>query len=113
MHGLERTSWTELKQTVEKESNTITLNEAVDWVAGDQIVLVPTDYVYNEDEKFYIESITSGSNPVITFADQAKTRYAHFAETETFDGDDMPMHGEVGLLTRNIKIRGAYEDSVS
>ena len=112
LHGVERTTWVELKETVEKDSNEITLNEAVDWVEGDEIVLVPTDYVFNEDEKFVIDTITSGSNPVITFKDDAKTRYRHFSEVETFDGDTMPMRGEVGLLTRNIKIRGAYEDSV-
>lgn len=113
IHGNEVTSWTELAVSAEIGDTSITLNSAVDWQVGDQIMLVPTDYVYNEDEVFTIGSITSGNNPVITFADvKDKIRYRHFAETETFGTWEMPMHGEVALLTRNIKIRGSYEDSV-
>jgi hypothetical protein len=44
IHGVHKTSWTELDVTVEPEDNQLTLVEEVNWEAGDRIMITSTDY---------------------------------------------------------------------
>jgi hypothetical protein len=111
IHGVERTSWTELKSTASEEDTEITLNSAVDWVVGDKIMLAPTDYVFNEDEVFTITAIDNSDSDYPVVSLDGKILHKHFADTETFGSWELPMHGEVALLTRNIKVYGYYDDS--
>jgi len=39
-------------------------------------------------------------------------KYKHYSEIDTFGGVEFPMLIEVGLLSRNILIKGADEDSI-
>lgn len=74
LHGLEReTSWTRLEQTAEEGSDTITLNDAVDWVAGDKIVIAPTGYRVSEAEIRTIDTV-SGKKLTLTKALQYEHR---------------------------------------
>lgn len=102
IHGVVRShSWTELSMTAAEGSYEITVDGEVDWAVGEEIVIAPTAYVYNEDEKRTItKKSTSGGKTTLSF-DQA-LRYKHFSETETFDSFTMPMKGEVALLSRNV-----------
>ena len=50
-----------------------------------------------------IESV-SQSGTTISVVEEFK--YKHFAEIETYDGEQFVMRAEVGLLTRNIKMQG-------
>lgn len=97
--------------TAEAGSNQITLAEAVDWKAGEQIVIAPTGFEGREGEKRTIKSVdrTNPNKPVITL-DMALD-YKHFAKIETYGGEEIDMRAEVGLLTRNIKFRGDTETS--
>jgi len=69
MHGIPRTpTWTVLNETVLPNATTITLSEAVDWVAGEEIAIAATSYNGREGEQRTILSIdkTNPNNPVIT-----------------------------------------------
>ena len=58
MHGVARTpTWTELETTAAAGANTITLNTAIDWVAGEEIVIASTGYDSFEAEVFAILSV--------------------------------------------------------
>ena len=51
MHGVPRTpTWTVLNETAPKKATTITLSEAVDWVAGEEIAIAATSYNGREGE---------------------------------------------------------------
>lgn len=124
MHGIERNYvFAHLAETVDPSNGTpndntddltitsIKVEEAVDWAVGEEIAIVPTSYVYNEDEKRTITKIEdSGSGKKIYFSEPL--RYKHFSETETYDSFEVPMKGEVLLLTRNVKFMGEKTESL-
>jgi len=94
-------AWSKLAETAEAGSTTIQVLDASQWQAGDQIVLASTDYNPRQAE---VRTITAVSGNTITL-DEALD-YMHFGEI-TYGVDE---RGEVGLLTRNIKVQ-ASEDA--
>jgi hypothetical protein len=101
LHGNRSNSWTKLAATAEAGANSIEVLDASQWQVGDQIVLASTDYDPRQAEVRTIAAINGNS---ITL-DQP-LQYMHFGQI-TFDVDE---RGEVGMLTRNIKIQ-ASEDA--
>jgi len=109
MHGNKRANdrvWTELKTTAAVGATTITLNEAVDWAAGEKIVIASTDFEGRNAEKRTIVSVdnTDAAYPIVTL-DSALV-YKHYAAVETYGTDTITMRAEVGLLSRNVVYRG-------
>jgi hypothetical protein len=101
LHGNRTHTWTKLAATAEAGSNSIQVLDASGWKVGDEIVLASTDFDPKQAERRTITAI-SGKNLTL---DQP-LQYMHFGQV-TFDVDE---RGEVGLLTRNIKIQ-ASEDA--
>ncbi len=102
MIGQERIAWTKLNATVNKGSNKITLADTTDWKAGDTIVIASSDFDYEQAETFKIASI-SGNTVTLDKAVQ----YMHYGELQSYNGRTVDQRAEVGLLTRNIVIKGA------
>src|SRR5215831_17104736 len=98
LHGNRKDSWTKLAKTAAAGNNTIEVLNAGDWKAGDQIVLASTDFDPHQAEK---RTISRVSGKVITL-DQ-KLQYMHYGQV-TFGVDE---RGEVGMLTRNIRIQAS------
>jgi cell migration-inducing and hyaluronan-binding protein len=98
LHGNRSNSWTKLSKTAEAGSNSIEVLNAAQWKAGDEIVLASTDYDPRQAERRTIAAIKGNS---ITL--DRKLDYMHFGKI-TFGVDE---RGEVGLLTRNIKIQAS------
>mmetsp|Transcript_22265 Transcript_22265/g.16726 ORF Transcript_22265/g.16726 Transcript_22265/m.16726 type:complete len:204 (-) Transcript_22265:555-1166(-) len=112
MHGVPRNpTWTELEVTADIGATQITLHEAVDWVAGEQIVIAPTSYDNYEAEVRYIVAVDNSNpnQPVLTLNESLA--YKHYAGVETYGSDTLEMRAEVGLLTRNVIYRGDPETS--
>ena len=101
LHGNITNTWTKLAETAEKGSNTIEVLNADQWQVGDEIVLASTDYNPRQAETRIITAISGNT---ITLDEPLE--YMHFGEI-TFGVDE---RGEVGLLTRNIKVQ-ASEDA--
>src|SRR5690606_1766654 len=101
LHGDRTHTWTKLARTAEAGSNAIEVLDASGWRVGDEIVLASTDFDPRQAER---RTITAVSGNALTL-DKALD-YMHFGKI-TFDVDQ---RGEVGLLTRNIKIQ-ASEDA--
>jgi len=79
-HGKPRpVTWTRLASTAAAGTNTITLNEAVDWVAGEKVIIAATGFDHNESEPMLIQSIDA-TNKVITLS--ANLEYTHYAATQ-------------------------------
>ncbi len=101
LHGDRTNTWTKLSKTAEKGSTSIDVLNAAGWGVGDEIVLASTDYDPRQAERRTISAISGN-----TITLDKKLDYMHFGEI-TFDVDE---RGEVGLLTRNIKLQ-ASEDA--
>jgi cell migration-inducing and hyaluronan-binding protein len=101
LHGDRDNTWTKLASTAEAGSSEIEVINASQWRVGDEIVLASTDFDPRQAERRKIKKI-SGNTVTL----DAPLEYMHFGEI-TFGVDE---RGEVGLLTRNIKVQ-ASEDS--
>src|SRR5579864_1318579 len=100
LHGNRTNSWTKLSKTAEAGSNSIEVLNAAGWRAGDEIVLASTDFDPHQAERRTIATIRGNR---ITL--DKKLDYMHFGKI-TFDVDE---RGEVGMLTRNIKIQASAD----
>src|SRR3954464_15480230 len=101
LHGDRTNTWTKLAKTADAGRNSIEVLNAAQWRAGDEIVLASTDFNPRQAERRTIAAIDGN-----TITLDKKLDYMHFGKI-TFDVDE---RGEVGLLTRNIKIQ-ASEDA--
>jgi hypothetical protein len=102
LHGNITNSWTKLAETAEKGSSTIIVANTDQWKVGDEIVLASTDFEPRQAETRHITAISGNSISL-----DEPLEYMHFGEI-TYEVDE---RGEVGLLTRNIKVQSS-EDSL-
>jgi cell migration-inducing and hyaluronan-binding protein len=100
LHGDRTHTWTKLAQTAAAGSVSIQVLDAAGWRAGDEIVLASTDFDPRQAERRTISAIKGN-----TITLDRKLEYMHFGKI-TFDVDQ---RGEVGLLTRNIKIQASAD----
>jgi len=100
LHGSQKNSWTKLAQTAATGSTSIEVLDASGWRAGDEIVLTSTDYDPRQAERRTISAISGN-----TITLDKKLDYMHFGKI-TYGVDE---RGEVGLLTRNIKIQASAD----
>ena len=100
LHGNVRNSWTKLAKTAAAGSTAIEVLSAAEWKVGDEIVLASTDFNPRQAER---RTIAALSGNTITL--DRKLDYMHFGKV-TFDVDE---RGEVGLLTRNIRIQASAD----
>ncbi len=100
LHGDRTNSWTKLSSTANSGATSIQVLDAKGWRVGDEIVLASTDYDPRQAERRTISAIRGNTvtldNPLT---------YMHFGKI-TFGVDE---RGEVGLLTRNIKIQASAD----
>ena len=87
-----------MESTADVAATSITLSEAVDWVAGDVIVIASSDYEARHAEKRTITAVdnTTPSNPVVSFADALL--YKHYVAIDTYGAETIDMRTEVGLF---------------
>src|SRR5579872_6140300 len=104
LHGTEKNSWTKLTKTAAAGNNTIEVLNPGDWKKGEQIVVASTDFDPHQAEE---RTISGVSGKVITL-DQ-KLQYMHYGEV-AFGVDE---RGEVGMLTRNIRIQASADAETS
>jgi hypothetical protein len=101
LHGDRTHTWTKLAATAAAGATSIQVLNAAGWRVGDEIILASTDFDPRQAERRTISAISGNT---ITLGKPLE--YMHFGKV-TFDVDE---RGEVGLLTRNIKIQ-ASEDA--
>jgi G8 domain-containing protein len=98
LHGVTTNSWSKLSKTAEAGGTSIEVLDAKGWKVGDEIVLASTDYDPRQAERRTISAIKGN-----TITLDKKLEYMHFGKI-TFGVDE---RGEVGMLTRNIKIQAS------
>ena len=100
LHGTQKNSWTKLTKTAAAGSDSIEVMNAGGWKKGDVVVVASTDFDPHQAEQRTISRIAGN---VITL-DQ-KLQYMHYGQV-TFGVDE---RGEVGMLTRNIRIQASAD----
>lgn len=101
-------TWTHLASTVDPGSRQIDLVLAVPgWKVGDEIVIASTSKSTRENE---VVKITSVSANMKTIGIEPALKYKHVSISQTISGRVIETRGEVGLLTRNVKVRGSTHD---
>ena len=100
LHGDRKNTWTKLAKTAEAGSNSIEVLNAAEWRVGGEIVLASTDFDPRQAERRTISAIRGNA---ITL--DKNLEYMHFGKI-TFDVDE---RGEVGLLTRNIRLQASAD----
>src|SRR6187549_942085 len=100
LHGNRDHSWTRLDGTAQAGSTSIKVLDASEWRTGDEVVLASTDYNPRQAER---RTVTAVNGNTISFAQPLE--YMHFGEI-TFGVDE---RGEVGMLTRNIKVQASAD----
>jgi cell migration-inducing and hyaluronan-binding protein len=100
LHGDRKNAWTKLARTAKAGSNSIEVLDAAEWRVGDEIVLASTDFDPHQAERRNIAAVSGN-----TLTLDRNLDYMHFGEI-TFGVDE---RGEVGLLTRNIRIQASAD----
>src|SRR6187200_2626465 len=100
LHGDRTNTWTKLSATANAGATSIQVLNAAQWKVGDEIVLASTDYDPRQAERRNIAAISGN-----TITLDKPLEYMHFGKI-TFDVDE---RGEVGLLTRNIKLQASAD----
>ncbi len=100
LHGSTTNSWSKLSVTAKAGTTSIQVLDATGWKVGDEIVLASTDFDPRQAERRTIAAI-SGNNITL----DKKLDFMHFGKI-TFNVDE---RGEVGMLTRNIKIQASAD----
>ena len=98
LHGDRKNSWTKLSATAKASSTKIQVLDARGWRKGDVIALASTDFDPAQAER---RTIVAVNGDAVTLDKPLK--YMHFGKI-TFGVDE---RGEVGLLTRNIRIQAS------
>lgn len=102
LHGAPRpVSWTRLSTIAAAGSRTIRVRSAQGWRAGDRLVIASTDLDPARAEE---RRITAVSGNTVTLS--SALNHNHWGRTEEIGGKTISQHAEVGLLSRNIVIRG-------
>ncbi|KAK5854666.1 hypothetical protein PBY51_004842 [Eleginops maclovinus] len=111
LHGIPvPVTWTHLAQTAGAGSNTLTLMKGVTWNVGDEIVIASTGTRHSQKEN-EVRNIAAVSADGKTLTLTKALEYSHLGVTVTLpDGTVFEGRAEVGLLTRNILIRGAQHE---
>ncbi len=100
LHGDRTNAWTRLAATAPAGAASIQVLNAASWRVGDEIVLASTDFDPRQAERRTIAAINGN-----TLTLDRKLDNMHFGKV-TFEVDE---RGEVGLLTRNIKIQASAD----
>ncbi|XP_062869588.1 cell migration-inducing and hyaluronan-binding protein-like [Trichomycterus rosablanca] len=81
------------------------VDEALGWRPGDRVVVSSTDYSMNQAEEFVLLPCATCTQHQVKV--EGKPAFLHMGE----EVDGVDMRAEVGLLSRNILIRGEMEPS--
>lgn len=107
LHGRPDLSWTQLDGTVEAGATQLRVVDTNGWSIGDKLVIAPTREAPNEAETVTITGISDAGRAI---AFTPALDYRHYGATASYANGTtswtLDERGEVGRLTRNIKIEG-------
>jgi hypothetical protein len=118
IHAIGRDRWTNLAAHAKTGDTSIRIAtpQAIDWRAGDEIIVVTSDYSPQQTERFHIRSaqFVQGATD-----DQSYTvlqlnetvAYNHYGVKQNMYGWNVDMRAEVANLESNVRISGEMVNS--
>ena len=101
LHGEARLGWARLSATASSGATQLQLEQAPDWRAGDRLIVASTDFDPDHAE---VVTVASVSGSAVMLAEPLE--FSHYGELQTIAGVTVDERAEVGLLTRNVTVRG-------
>ena len=102
LHGEHRLAWSQLAADAQVGASTLLMKDSsATWRAGDRLVLVSSGFDPREAELITVTAV-SGNSLAFTPA----LRFAHTARMQTYNGKTLDQRAAIGLLSRNIVVRG-------
>ena len=101
LHGRPAKSWTKLTTNVARGTRMIYVADATGWRIGQTVVIASSDYSWEHDE---VRRITSVSGNGVQL--NKPLAFRHWGRIQYYGGRALDQRAEVGLLTRNIVVRG-------
>ncbi|HVM18431.1 MAG TPA: G8 domain-containing protein [Egibacteraceae bacterium] len=102
LHGARRpVAWSRLARNAPAGARRITVQSTKGWRAGDRIVVASTDNTPDHAEERMVAAV---DGRVVTL--DRPLRHTHWGRTQRIAGRRIPQRAEVGLLTRNLVVRG-------
>ena len=103
LHGENRLAWSQLAANADVGSTSMTLADAATtWRAGDKVVVVSSGFDPREAEVVTLTNVTGNT---VSFS--PALQFAHLGLVQTIEGQTLDQRAAVGLLSRNIVVRGA------
>lgn len=105
MGGLSRASWLRLAAHAAVGTDRLELGAPVDWRAGDEVVIAPSNYNAAEAERVEVAEVINSGRTVLL---KTPLRFFHWGELQSFQGQktwQVDERAEVANLSRNIVIR--------
>ena len=100
-HRKEAVAWTQLRRNAIIGHKTVETDQSVNWRIGDQFVLAPSGC---RGERAEVRTITKVLGHKIQFT--PALNFHHYGKVDTIQGHVVDMRAEIGLLTRDIVLRG-------
>ena len=109
LHGEQRLAWSQLSATANIGATTLALKDnAASWRTGDRLLLVASGYDPREAETVTVVSVSANT---VTFT--PPLQYRHVGLLQTYNGKVLDQRAAVGLLSRNIVVRGDADSDVN
>ncbi|XP_072025340.1 fibrocystin-L-like [Amphiura filiformis] len=99
-------TWTHLARTIKAGDMKMTLEQAVTWNVNDKIVIASTGDRHSQRENEEL-TITAVSGDGMTLDFEPAVQYDHISMMQIINGVSLETRAEVGLLTRNVVVRGS------
>ncbi|KAM9385916.1 fibrocystin-L-like isoform 2-T2 [Pholidichthys leucotaenia] len=108
LHGIPvPVPWTRLAETANSGSSTLVLQHEVTWTTGSEVVIASTGHRHSQGEN-EVRRIAAVSADGRTLTLDSPLNYTHLGVSVTLpDGTVFEGRAEVGLLTRNVVVRGS------
>eukprot|EP00854_Cymbomonas_tetramitiformis_P005436 gene5436-6591_t len=107
LHGVPKLPpWTQLSATVEAGASSMEVAAEVNWAPGDVVVLASTEFNMEQAETVTVTAVSQNSAGGSTVEFEPALTYKHFGEILTYDSKSIDMRGEVGVISRTVKLQG-------
>ncbi len=109
LHGQPRLAWTKLDASVSAGATRLTLKDSAStWRAGDKLILASGSIDPRDAQELTVTAVNGKQIDVSPAL--GKPRYA---QVQTYDGKTLDQRPAIGLLSRNLVVRGAADSDGS
>ena len=111
MHGHTRVAWERLQETALVGASRIKLPSTIDWNVGEEIVIAPSDFIFDAYEVFTIKGLEhEGSFVWLTL--NGTLVHPHYGQTQTVNGMTLESRAEVDVIFKFMETRRYLLDQI-